>query len=472
MKKLALFLAIVTVLSTVIGCFGSFADDEIVNVFDKKTITKNKIVQTGVLKGKEVNETFDKYSVSDFIEVNPGDTIYYANADSKQTTVNIAEFYKSDKSYLSICTAKNVNFNEYSKKNKGLAVGSFVVPENAKYMRMNFLTGLEEILVVSINKEFTIEAYYKFLGKEVPKLRTDSPLYGKSVLFVGDSITEAAVDWNNPLTKHSIGWPGRIGYYNEMKFYNKGVSGASISNVRGNNLVVNQLLGSVGIAKNCDFIIMHGGVNDAWDKAPVGVMTDSFDPADFDRDTFGGGLEYTFYVATKQFPNAKLGYIINFRMTVSTGNLSKMGPYFDLAKQICDKWGIPYLDLFSDDNLNLNELKVSTTANLYDKIHPNASGFDILTPYIQTWMESLIEAEPAPTPTPTPTPVVTPTPDDTKTPDETAVPETTTPATEAPETTAETKPGETNALPFIIGAVVGLAIVGVAVFVISKKKKK
>ena len=40
MKKIALFLAIVTILTSALACFGSFADDKIVNVFDKSKITR------------------------------------------------------------------------------------------------------------------------------------------------------------------------------------------------------------------------------------------------------------------------------------------------------------------------------------------------------------------------------------------------------------------------------------------------
>ena len=124
-----------------------------------------------------------------------------------------------------------------------------------------------------------------------------------------------------------------------------------------------------------------------------------------------------------------------------------------------EKWDIPYIDLYSDDDLNLKELKVSTNVNLYDKIHPNSSGFDILAPYIQTWMESLAVAEtPAtPTPTPTPTPEVTPTPD----------------VTTAPETTAPVDTDEPTApQTFDFGVIAAVtAIVSAAGYALTKKRK-
>ena len=61
MKKLALFLAIITVLVTCCTAFGSFADGELVNLFDSSKVTNKKISHTGVLKDKSVNSVYEKY---------------------------------------------------------------------------------------------------------------------------------------------------------------------------------------------------------------------------------------------------------------------------------------------------------------------------------------------------------------------------------------------------------------------------
>ena len=36
------------------------------------------------------------------------------------------------------------------------------------------------------------------------------PLFGKKVLFVGDSICEAQCEWHDPVYARTIGWAGRI----------------------------------------------------------------------------------------------------------------------------------------------------------------------------------------------------------------------------------------------------------------------
>ncbi len=213
----------------------------------------------------------------------------------------------------------------------------------------------------------------------------ESPLYEKSVLFVGDSITEAQCEWNKG--KDIVGWPGRIIEGNKMTGINKGKSGASISNCRKANTVLAQL--TAQRKEDYDFVIIHGGVNDAWDAAPVGEITEGFDNA-FDLTTFAGGLEKTFQFAKENFKDAYIGYIINFRINrKDIGKLNDMSEYFDIAKQICEKWEIPYIDLYNDEDFNNNQLKYKQTTNLPDFIHPNTAGFDIIAPVINDWMETI-----------------------------------------------------------------------------------
>lgn len=223
---------------------------------------------------------------------------------------------------------------------------------------------------------FTVEAY---------TVDTTSPLYQKSVLFVGDSITFAHVERTANL--ELIGWPGRIMAWNNMTGANGGVSGASYSTCRTNNRIITQLRSKS--ANDYDYVILQGGVNDAWDSAPVGNMTVGFNDS-FDTTTFAGGLEESIKYARENYPNAIVGYIVNFSLPASTqGGLSDMSEYFTMAKRICDKWGVPYLDLYFNDDFNKNVMKTHTYENLYDLVHPNTAGYDILAPVINDWMKTL-----------------------------------------------------------------------------------
>lgn len=247
-------------------------------------------------------------------------------------------------------------------------------------MKKTFLTLLAVIMLVSC----CMPVFASAAESDNTNVVDDkSPLYKKSVLFVGDSICEASCEWGKEL----VGWPGRIMAWNDMTGINKGKSGASISTCRETNTVLAQLTAQRKV--DYDFVIIHGGVNDAWDSAPVGVITEGLDAA-LDLTTFAGGLEATFRYAKKNYENAYIGYIINFAINRNDiGRLSDMSEYFDIAKQICDKWEIPYIDLYTDEDFNNNQLKYKSTENLPDYIHPNTSGFDIIAPVINDWMETL-----------------------------------------------------------------------------------
>ena len=206
-------------------------------------------------------------------------------------------------------------------------------------------------------------------------------IYGKSALFTGDSIS-----WGNDRRA----WAARIGEKYDMDYVNASVSGASVSTARDYRMI-DQI--EAHKTESYDYVIMHGPTNDAWDLVTVGELTDSLDVADYNVDTYAGALEELFYYARKYFPDARLGYIINFRFSSSLNNgLSDMSAYVEMAKMVCGKWSVPYLDLYNNEELTV-ALKVGTQVYLPDDIHPNAAGYDIITPYIETWMLDVVANE-------------------------------------------------------------------------------
>jgi len=225
---------------------------------------------------------------------------------------------------------------------------------------------------------------------------TESVLTGKSVLFVGDSITKAGTDDGN-----RVGWAQIIGEEYDMKWKNAGVAGASVSTVRDNR-VLTQL--EANKETSYDYVILHGGVNDAWESATVGEISTSFAVDVFDTSTFAGGLEELFYYVCKYYPGARIGYIVNFAMpNSSVEELRDMSAYFNVAKQICDKWNMPYIDLYagevdgksySNDILEVDQCS-SEQKGMYfadTQVHLNAAGYDAISPYIAKWMETIEEA--------------------------------------------------------------------------------
>lgn len=248
-------------------------------------------------------------------------------------------------------------------------------------------------------------------------LAAEQSLEGKTALFIGDSIAAGwRDDRNGGAYKNSSsvtdgrGWSRRLRLDYGLDAENASVAGASFKRIDNRARIVEQLHNNK--FKEYDYVIMEGGFNDAMGEnktpaspdtaTPIGKVSYSFSLDDFDTSTFAGALEELFYYAKSYFDGAKLGFIITYSTPLSkyggyTANAAKMKEYWDTAKQICDKWDIAYLDLFSgktaDGKSYSNDiLKTSSTAYFpggNDQIHLNSAGYDVISPYIAEWMKTL-----------------------------------------------------------------------------------
>lgn len=224
-------------------------------------------------------------------------------------------------------------------------------------------------------------------------LENNNNLEGKKILFVGDSITEA-----NSSLDNFKGWSGRVGLGNYMDWYNAGVGGATIA--YSNRHITNQLHDNKD--EYYDYIILQGGINDMDREVSLGEMTDSFEVDDFDNSTYAGGLEELFYYAKKYNPNAKIGFIITYQTPNSDWGdaVTDRSEWAELTRNICDKWEIPYLDLydgvvFADGEAKTYSeiLKVNTGEHFHNQnpiqVHLGSTGYDVVSKYISIWIKTL-----------------------------------------------------------------------------------
>ena len=233
-------------------------------------------------------------------------------------------------------------------------------------------------------------------GTPLPQ-KANTALYKKSVLFCGDSITYGTQD--RGVYAPTRTWAGRIAYVHDMDYITAGISSAGVSDARkAYSIIVEQA--EKYKDRHFDFIMLHGGVNDAWgtggsEPTPVGTIT-PVGTTTFDRDTFAGGLENLLYSVKQWYPDAKIGYIINFYAPNElSGTVSEMSEYVDMMKLVCDKYDVPYIDLYHNEELTA-ALKVTSRDSaeqksyIPDNIHPNAGGYDLIYPYIEEFMETVL----------------------------------------------------------------------------------
>ena len=222
------------------------------------------------------------------------------------------------------------------------------------------------------------------IKKSTFKLRV-SVTKDKTAIFYGDSITEG-------LNNDNYSWANYINdNYNLSYAINRGKSGWTISNLENkwiNSMVVEDK------KNNYDFVILHGGCNDVAYKVNMGIYEDNNFSGEYDEKTYLGGLETYLYNVTKQWPNAKIGYIINYQTPNNPERSNEKSLiYYEEMKKVLEKWNISYLDLYDGKNkesiLYSDILKVNTNIYLSDNLHLNNEGYNVISPYIYEWMRTL-----------------------------------------------------------------------------------
>lgn len=273
---------------------------------------------------------------------------------------------------------------------QGMVSYTYTVPQGVAAVRFNVNEDESDLFLVMKNLEYTADQYQRMTKKKVGDAA--DPLAGKKCLFIGDSICAAGADTGTT----PKGWAGRVQEGTGAECINEGVSGAALSNCRvgrpgalPTHIIYKQL--EVHKKTKFDYVLIHGGVNDAWDTKSIGFVSRGYDPAGFDLTTYAGGLEMTIYTAIENYGDtAAIGYLMNFQIPRCSYGVAatKLGEYFEVGKQICEKWGISYFDMYNHKEIT-SRMDVNGSKCLPDGVHPNTAGYDVLGPYIIKYMRSM-----------------------------------------------------------------------------------
>lgn len=244
--------------------------------------------------------------------------------------------------------------------------------------------------------------------------KTDNVLFQRTAIFDGDSICHGTSVGSSDPT-YGQGWAGRIGKLNNMNYKNYGISGGVItSNDAFEDIDLHSVVDNIDNMYNdypdADYIIFEGGTNDAdrlgvfTDNSKVGTLDITDFSGNYDVKTFTGALETIFFKATKYWSGKHIGYIVAQKMGYGSKQYDKehsnRRAYFERAIEVCEKWGIPYKDLWNDCYLNPKNPNMYTygktadeniaLGNLYvDGQHLSAGGYDYISPIIEGWMKTI-----------------------------------------------------------------------------------
>ena len=302
--------------------------------------------------------TDTSFDTSDFIEVEP----------LKNYTLNIANYdtvfiYNSSKTII-----EKINL-----KGWGIVVNTIKMSENAKYVRLCYLNEHKtKIMFVEGNKIPNEYCSYDDLVLESPKQHVfdEKPsLLEGAYLFFGDSICYGA--------GYQGGYSKIIAKNNpKMTHVNYGVSGSSVAKRASRS---DSVLEKVAAAQDeADFIVLEGGVNDAWSSEielgnfnASAPLTSSYISNLVDT-TYTGALETLFNNVQTKWPGKLVFFIIPHNM-----DLPNTKSFMDRAEEVCKKWGVILIDLRKLSGMNTyNEYIKTNYTNNSDGVHPNQAGYE------------------------------------------------------------------------------------------------
>lgn len=252
-------------------------------------------------------------------------------------------------------------------------------------------TMLDTVMIVKDREypdEYIPYGYIEVVTEDMKK--QSNVLAEKTAVFLGDSICAGTTVEGE---YYNYGWAGLIGEANKMNWTNYGMNGGtvtSLSDVQNTRWLTTQADKALSEHPTAHYVIFEGGCNDADQMKDTKLGTISSDYSTFDTTTFSGAFESLVLKLVTSFPTAKIGYIIPQKMYAqndhtATGHVHRR--FFDRAIEICEKWGVPYIDLWKGNPMNP---KLSTASTFYtDGQHLTLAGYQRITSQIEAWMRTL-----------------------------------------------------------------------------------
>lgn len=184
----------------------------------------------------------------------------------------------------------------------------------------------------------------------------DSPLEGKTVCFLGSSVTNGASSLHCSLPEY---FSARMG----CTSIKEAVDGTTLVD-NGSSSYIQRLLNNIDPEEQIDLLVCQLSTNDASKKQPLGEIS----TGNFDTGTITGAIEYIVSYAVETW-NCPVVFYTNARY-----DSAEYAAMVARLHEIQEKRGIGVLDLWTDEEFN-NISDEARALYMYDKIHPTKAGY-------------------------------------------------------------------------------------------------
>ena len=207
------------------------------------------------------------------------------------------------------------------------------------------------------------------------KLSGDETLKGKTVIFLGSSVTYGAASLGESFADD-------LGARLQCNVVKEAVSGTTLVTTSPNSYV--KRLDNIK-TQQADLFICQLSTNDASQKKPLGEISSSERIEDFDTSTVAGAMEYIIAYAKDKW-DCPVAFYTNPKY-----DSAEYAAMVELLYKIRDKWGISVIDMWTE----LPEITEEQRA-LYmaDTIHPTRAGYlEWWTPVMEKDILEIIKTE-------------------------------------------------------------------------------
>ncbi len=214
--------------------------------------------------------------------------------------------------------------------------------------------------------------------KTVAEADPSDPLAGLDIIWLGSSVTYGAQAGGHYSMVDAIqdNHPGTV-----CEKY--AISATTLVNEKEDSYVGRMKL--ISKDETPDLFVVQLSTNDATTGKPMGEVTDSTDPADFDDTTIAGAIETIISYVQETFGCPVVFY---------TGTYTEKENYdqmVNLLLQIQEKWGIGVVDMFHNEEMTAVYGTDLYNEYMHDEVHPFRKGYvEWWTPVIEEYLTEYI----------------------------------------------------------------------------------